>query len=327
MVGVTTVGQATFTRILVRCHSNLENLIDEFRKSKLDWVSLPSELATRIEDLKIPEVKFVRCANPSCLALGFNTRHPPLDQLEVRQALNAVIDRSNVRRLLPYEGISLDGPPGYQQAPGSTESAISNPGGLLSKAGLVDADGDGFRDYQGKSYTLAIYTNQENLLRKLIADAIAESFAKIGIRTSVVPQPWSDLLGKHLKSGNYDAFLMGFYVPRNGSWLNLWHSAPSVGESLNFTGFATPELNRILENWDLATEPTDDDSARLMVRKILASQVPMVYLFQSADVMAFAASLEGPTPDREIWEQDILSWSKPGSSLGSGKTASQRASP
>jgi len=250
-----------------------------------------------------------------------------LDQLEVRQALNAVIDRSNVRRLLPYEGISLDGPPGYQQAPGSTESAISNPGGLLSKAGLVDADGDGFRDYQGKSYTLAIYTNQENLLRKLIADAIAESFAKIGIRTSVVPQPWSDLLGKHLKSGNYDAFLMGFYVPRNGSWLNLWHSAPSVGESLNFTGFATPELNRILENWDLATEPTDDDSARLMVRKILASQVPMVYLFQSADVMAFAASLEGPTPDREIWEQDILSWSKPGSSLGSGKTASQRASP
>ncbi len=309
-------GVAPFRKIVIRCFPRLEDLVGTFRNGQLDWMHVPPDIAARLEELRMPGVTFVRTPNPACLVWGFNTRRPPFDRLPVRQALSAVINRSRLLGALPMEGRVLDGPPvvsGIDPAGPALGVATGAPGlptDLLTKAGLADADGDGWRDFEGKPFSLTIVTNQSNLGRKVAGDLLVEDLKKVGIRATVLTTSWSDLLGKHLAGGEFDTFLIGFHVPPDRSWLNLWHSAPPVGDRLNHTGFFRDELDRALETWDRVPfgEPTHPPVAE--VRALLAEQVPVAWLVQAIDVVAFQNGLQGVDPARSLLDQDLLTWSK-----------------
>ncbi|RCK80565.1 MAG: Oligopeptide ABC transporter, periplasmic oligopeptide-binding protein OppA [Candidatus Ozemobacter sibiricus] len=308
---------APFRRIVIRCFPRLEDLVGAFRNGQLDWMHVPPDIATRLEELRMPGVTFVRTPNPACLVWGFNTRRPPFDRLPVRQALSALINRGRLLGALPMEGRVLDGPPAVGLATMSsgpqagTARAAGLPTELLTGAGLTDTDGDGWREFEGKPFSLTILTNQSNLGRKVVGDLLVEDLKKVGIRASVVTTTWSDLVGKHLAPGDFDTFLVGFHVPADRSWINLWHSAPPVGERLNFTGFCREDLDRALEAWDRvpfgapASPPVED------IRALLAEQLPVAWLVQAVDVVAFQNGLQGVDPRRALLDQDLLTWSKP----------------
>ncbi|NLI76637.1 MAG: hypothetical protein GX442_09365 [Candidatus Riflebacteria bacterium] len=312
-----------FQRILVRCHPRVEGLVEDFRAGRLDWMSVPPEIASRLEELRIPDVRFVRTPNPACLVWGFNTRRPPLDRLPVRQALSRVVDRPRLLNTLAVDGVIMAGPPGGERLTASAAAAPEggpSPADLLTQAGLTDADGDGWRDLDNKPFTLSILTNQMNLGRKAVADRLAADLKTVGIKATVEILSWSDLIGKRLRPGQFDTFLIGLSVPHDRSWTNLWHSSPPVGESLNFTGFTSPALDQALEAWDRVPPGASPTSRLAEVRDILAAQVPVAWLVQTRDVMAFRTRLEGVDPTRLMAEQDLLTWSKggPASGLASG---------
>lgn len=344
---------APFRKIIIRCFSRIEDLVSAFRNGHLDWINVPFEVASRLEELKIPGVKFVRTPNPACLVLGLNTHRPPFDRLPVRRALSAAINRRRLLDSLLAEGCVLEGPPAAScpliriqaaspikekensdsivgLASGATldlnlmhtssasystgDKACENPSALLAEAGLVDIDGDGWRELDGKPFSFTILTNQSNLSRKVIGEQIAEDLKKVGIKASVSLVNWSDLLGKYLSRGDFEAYLIGLHIPQDRSWINLWHSSPPVGDRLNFTGFFTPELDRALEDWDRVNLGSDNvhpsNSPVERVRAILTEQLPVIWLVQSVDVMAFKEELHVIDSTRSMLDQDVLTWSK-----------------
>jgi len=310
------------TKVLIRFYYRPEDMVEDLRSGKLDWAKIPSEFSEKIEELKISKVKFFRYSNPSYLLLGFNTRRFPFNNRDLRIAIDFGISRKNLSHIIPYEGKWLVGPPIAPEAFLKFEnefSRIEEARKILDKAGLTDSDGDGIREMGGKPLSFKILINQDNVLRKMTAESICEDLKKIGIKATVQTLNWTEMVTEHLEKGEFDSFLLNFFAPREGNWVNLWHSsAAEFGNGsdtldavkLNFSGFSDPELDSALAGLDEFPENPNKEELKRIIWNRLATEVPGCFLFSPGDVCAFSESLSGFETSGDIWDQRIESWRK-----------------
>lgn len=301
-------------QILARVYYTPDEMVSDIRNGKLDYSFLPSMFVTRIQEMKIPGVKMIGHPNPSYLMLAFNTAKPPFNRREVRQGIDLAINRKRIAELISAPGAILTTPPivPEEQAVGlqKREFDLLQAEEILTKAGLSDQNGDRIKDWEGKPLTVTLVTNGENFLRKSLAEQIAQDLGVLGIRTVVEAVDWSELFSKHLASGSFDLLLMAYQAPNDGNWINLWHSSPPMGDRLNFTGFANPELDRALEAIDGWPPASNIDQLRQQAAMVLNEHVPGAFLFQPADVVAVSEELSGPSGTGDIWEQDVTGWER-----------------
>lgn len=313
-------GSATpyFRRILVKCHSRLENLLNDFRQGSLDWMPVPSEYASKIEELKIPGALFHRYPNPSFLFWGFNMRKAPFDQLQMRIALDDGLERSGIRTKIPYEGDILKSIR-FAMAPGSDDSqriATETAGAvelarLLDSGSIKDTNGDGRREFNGKPFSMKILINEENLVRKLIAEEISTQLKRAGVDATVEPVSWSELLGSRLASDSWDSFLLSFQVPRAGNAVDLWHGNPAAtDESLNYCGIADTELDSMLDQLDRWPEQATPAVLLASISERLNVIRPGSFLFRASDVAVWRKGLVGPETEAGIIDMRPSAWKK-----------------
>lgn len=313
-IGSGTVREASLKRILVRVYYAPDELVSDIRNGKLDYSFLPSGFVTRIQEMKIPGVKLVGHPNPSYLMLGFNTAKAPFNRKEIRQGIDLAINRKRLAETISMPGTTLTTPPvvSDEQSVGlqKREFDLIQAEEILTKAGLSDQNGDRIKDWEGKPFSVTIVTNGENFLRKSLAEQIVQDLGVLGIRAVVEPVEWSELFGKRLASGAFDLVLLAYQAPNDGNWINLWHSAPMLGDRLNFTGFSAPELDAALERIDAWPPASHADQLRQQVAQVLNDQTPGVFLFRPADVVAVSEGLTGPNGTGEIWNQDVTGWER-----------------
>lgn len=307
-----------FRRILVKCHAQFETLLNDFRQGRLDWIPVPSEIASKIEEFQIPDVRFCRYQNPSFLFWGFNLKKAPFDQIQVRAALAGGIDRGAVRAKIPYDGTILMNMPLPataavhlgKNAPESAQEA-ADLSRLLDGAELKDSNGDGKRDVSGKPFAMKILVNEENLVRKLVAEEISSQLKRAGIDVSVEAVSWSDLLGNRLSGGSWDSFLLSFQLPRAGNAVDLWHTpTASITDSLNYCGISDPELDSILEQLDRWPEQASPSEYLGSISARLEAVRPGAFLFRPADVAAWHTCLTGPETESGIIDMRPSAWQK-----------------
>jgi len=139
--------------------------------------------------------------------LTFNTKKPPLDKLEVRQALDMAIDKKRlVDTVFQGAGRVADSPlPSTNWAHDSTLKAVPyNPEqakALLKKAGVSDI-------------TIALWKlpvqRGYNPNGTVMAEMIQADWAKIGVKTTIVTFEWSEYL-KRVDAGEHDVAMAGWY--------------------------------------------------------------------------------------------------------------------
>jgi len=324
-----------FSRILFRCYPQLEPLLNDFRQGRLDWIPVPSEIAAKIEELRIPGARFQRYPNPSFLFWGFNMRKAPFDQVGLRTALDEGLNRGNLRLQIPYEGEILKsaeflatGSAALHTESGETASDSIELAQLLEAAGLKDTDGDGRRDIAGKPFSMGILVNEENLVRKLAAEEIAGQLKRVGINASVEAISWSDLLGAKLASSSWDSFLLAFQLPRDGNAVDLWHSGGGSGtESLNFCGVADHELDATLDQLDNWPETATQANLLANISARLKAVRPGAFLFRTFDVVAWQTDLTGPEKEYSMIDMQPASWKKSAGETVSAALASSAEHP
>lgn len=295
-----------FNRILVRCHNQLETLLSDFRNGKLDWMPVPSEIASKIEELKIPQVRFLRYPNPAFLLWGFNTRRSPFDQPALRVALDEGLDRASIRAKIPYEGELLAG----SLKPALPVSEPRDLAGALEAAGIRDSNGDGRREFDGKPLNMNILMNEENLTRKLLAEELARQLNQAGISGTVEGVNWSELLGKRLATDSWDSFLLSFQQPVDGNAIELWHTVGSAAGSLNYCRISDPELDAALERLDTWPEVASAAELRARVQTRLEAVRPGAFLFRTFDVAMCRENLIGPASESGIIDMQPATWKK-----------------
>lgn len=300
--------------VLLRSYLAVEDLVNDFRQGKLDWINVPSEIAVKLEELKIPQVRFVRYPNPSYQMWGFNTQKAPLNDLKIRKAFDLAIDRGKIKNIVPFEVVPMTKPQIGSAALDTAGKEITQDyleaKRLLDESGVKDTNNDGIREFGDKPFEISILINQENIYRKMIGDIIIDDLRKIGIRGTVESLSWSEMIGKRLSQGDFQTFILGFQAPLEGNWINLWHSRPPLGEKLNFTGFSDERLDKALSEIDLMSAQTDFEGSRAVIMQLLAENLPGIFLFRPLDFAAFSTNLSGPSEGGEFWEQDISKWEK-----------------
>ncbi len=148
---------------------------------------------------------------PSLAAsLLLNTARPPLDDRNLRRALLLATDRAAISEQItfnfsPIAWAPLSSSTGYAHTGyvGSYAFDLAAAKELISAAGFVDSDGDGFVEHAGRALTLRMVVPPGGHLPQ-IAELLRRTWRAVGIDLRLQPVPGKSRLTELVLSGEYD---------------------------------------------------------------------------------------------------------------------------
>ncbi|NQD92123.1 ABC transporter substrate-binding protein [Pseudomonas sp. CrR25] len=225
--------------------------------------------------------------------IGINTRHPPLDDVRVRQALNLAFDKASYLRaqygeggaspaVAPYPATLWGHDPQLQGWPHDVERARE----LLRDAGLADG------------FALSIWTRPgggpTNPNPGIGAQMLQADLAAIGIRAEIRVFEWGELI-KRAKNGEHDLLFMGWAGdngdPDNFLSPNLSCAAAESGE--NMAGWCHAEFDALLAQ---ARREQDQPQRAALYRaalRIFHAQAPWIPLAHPKQFSALRRDVQG----------------------------------
>lgn len=240
--------------------------------------------------------------------LGFNLKHKPFDDKRVRQAINYAIDKQELIDgvLLglgepvasPYKPGTRWSNPDLRPYPYDPEKART----LLREAGYADHDGDGILDRDGKPLAFEILTNQ-NKQREMSAVLIQRRLKEIGIDVNIRVLEWASFIGRFIKTGEFDAVVLGWSLGQEPDQYNIWHSSQQAPGQFNFIGYHNPQVDRLLEQGRLELNPDKRMKIYHRFAEVLLEESPIVYLYAGYGLPAIHKRVKGidnPAPPAGI---------------------------
>ncbi len=289
------------------------------RVSKLVFQITPDP-AVREEKLKAGECQVMNYPRPADVAslssdpnlqvphqvgfnlgfLAYNTAHKPLDNVDVRRALDMAIDKPAIVKSV-YQGAGQKAvnpmPPTQWSYHAALKDSPYDPArakALLAKAGYPD----------GFALTLWAMPVQRpyNPNARLMAEMIQADWAKIGVQAKITTYEWGEYV-RRAHAGEHDAMLIGF-TGDNGdpdNWLGVLLGCAAVSGS-NFSRWCYKPFDDLI----VKARETNDVKKRTQLyeqaQEIFKQQVPFtpiahstVYQPLSKNVVGFKIDPFGPT--------------------------------
>ena len=236
--------------------------------------------------------------------LGFNLKHKPFDDKRVRQAINYAIDKQEIIDgvLLglgepvasPYKPGTRWSNPHLKPYPYDKAKAIA----LLKEAGFADTNGDGILERDGKAFSFEIITNQ-NKEREKTAVLVQRRLKDVGIDVKIRSIEWASFISRFIKTGDFDAVLLGWGLGLDPDQYNIWHSSQQKPGQFNFIGYNNPTVDHLLEAGRLELNPDKRMKIYHEFSKVLLEDSPIVYLSAGYGLMAInkrVYGIDNPSP-------------------------------
>lgn len=204
--------------------------------------------------------------------VGMNTKRPPLDQPEVRQAIAWALNRSDLNKLVKFgEATILDGghiPPGHWA---HAEDLVVYPRQdmekarqLLTEAGL----GDGFE--------VTMKVGSDFPYQVQAAQIVKQQLRDLGIEVKVQNLE-SSVFFDALGNQDFDLTVVGWlgFVDPDEWTYNLFHS----GAKWNQQSYSNPEVDELLEQGRRTLERTERQRIYRQVQDLVTRDAPMAFLY------------------------------------------------
>ncbi len=223
----------------------------------------------------------------------WNHRHPLFTDARVRRALNHVVDRRELARVLnlPEEiplmgGLGNDGglDPHRRRAwdripPYDPEKAER----LLDQAGWIDRDGDGTRERDGREARFTLLAPQAWSLAAVAQGLfIQDQLRRVGVAVEVRPME-IPVVREALRSGEFEAAIIWENQdPHTILW--TWFGGPAdpgdrTGDEPVRFGYDDPEVARLLELVLATPDPEAQDTLYTRINETLRRDMPVMLLF------------------------------------------------
>ena len=240
--------------------------------------------------------------------IDLNLDNPLLADKRVRQALVYALDREQLVRVLfnDKQPVAHSSEPDDNDDPGLVRYAYdpAKAKALLQEAGyVVGPDSpDGIRKKDGKALAFTIHSTAGDRLREQVEQLLVEWWRAVGVSVTVQNQPAKLLFGETIRHRKFDSMVMFTWTKEpNKVDETYWRcdqkpTQQNAFSGRNYPGFCSPEVDRLLEQ---AQRTLDDDQRRALHRKIaaiLADEVPMIPLYDRADVSVVPKSFRGWRP-------------------------------
>lgn len=254
----------------------------------------PQDLTTAEND---SELQVIRRPSMNVSYMAMNTsKEGPMSDKRVRQAINLAIDKDKLLTL--YEGI---GKPAKNPMPPSLwgyNDDIEDYGydpeeakRLLAEAGY----GDGF--------TVELYTmsNPRPYMPqpKLMAEAIKQMLAEVGVEVKIVMNDWDTHLAK-TENGEHDMAFLGWTGdngdPDNFLYVLLDKDNAKVGSAGNIAFYKNDELHDLLVNAQTEMEQEKRTEYYLRAQEIIHEDAPWVPIAHTTPPLGVAKHVKNYVP-------------------------------
>jgi peptide/nickel transport system substrate-binding protein len=222
-----------------------------------------------VEDVKAnPDLGFLTAIRPGHpMSFWLNTSRPPFDDVRVRRALLAAVDRDSIIEGISFgqyqvaQGFVTTSTPGYAQGLSGTikhDETLANK--LLDEAGWTARDKDGIRLKDGKRLT-AYFPIAANFPAQRMQIAVQTQAAarKIGLDIQIQTPPEQELTDRSVK-GDYD-LTSGLWATNTADVLWIQYSSKNITtperRGQNVARLKDTKLDDLLEEARSAQDPTE----------------------------------------------------------------------
>lgn len=243
--------------------------------------------------------------------LHLNTRKPPFDRLEVRQALLHGLNREEIVASATFgaypvqEYLATTTPDFAKDLKNRITHDPQRAADLLDQAGWKARDAEGFRTKDGQRLSAAApYADNDQLAQRTLEQVQIDA-KKLGFDIQLLPV--TDL-PQRLYNGNYGV-LGSFQSEATG--MQLWRlygsdnisDGSTVGSNASF--LSIPELDAVLVKARAAGKSEDRAKYYAEAQEILPDHAPSVPLYSRARLVAIQKNVHGVAWDK-AWPQPYL---------------------
>ncbi len=244
--------------------------IDALASGEINWAdAVPlQQVAALKADPRFTYVTSPVAGIPDFLAL--NTKKPPFDRLEVRQAVAWALDRTAIRDLaylgsgevgveeVPSGSSWFDGQDAYSAAPD-----IARAKALLAKAGHPN----GFTvEYLGLPQYPELLKTGQVVRDQLKAIGITMTIKQVDVSV------WFDAFSK----GNYQ--ITSAYQERTIDPDNFYALVIKTGGSINTTGYSNPAVDKLIDQAAASTDEAARKALYTQIRTIVRDEAPLIFV-------------------------------------------------
>ena len=271
---------------------------------------VPTHLISAIEadeDLKI-------LSSPSLRPMGFalQTTVPPLDDVEVRRALNHAVPVDAIAdKLFMGQAMASNSPLAFNTfGHHGNEPYAYDPDKareMLAAAGLVDSDGNGVLEYDGEDLSLTLLVPEGQFaFDVLIAETTAAALREVGVGVEIrkiEKSSFWDALRLPVAEAGWQIGMFGFN-PSNASGLyhldSMYTSNPhNEGRPAvwNIARYSNAEVDALLAEATVTVDGEARSAILAEAQKIIWSEAPYIWMQVNNIISASRADLGGV----EVW--------------------------
>ncbi|MBO0905189.1 ABC transporter substrate-binding protein [Jiella sonneratiae] len=242
--------------------------------------NVPVDLAPMVE--QSPDADLVSVRNGGLTVyLGLVMKDAPLDELKVRQALDAAIDRKGIvdnilRGMATPKGTQV-GPAdfGYVDIP-PTPYDPEKARALLKEAGHPDG------------FTVKMQSTHRYMKDGEVAQAIAQQFGDVGVKVDLEVLDWSVYTQQVPHTG--PIFMLGWGSTQTLDADAAVYAIMKSGEP--YSAANVPELDALLDESRSIVDPERRRSVLEKIQKVAAETVPLLTLYQEDALYGKAKDVE-----------------------------------
>jgi len=264
----------------------------ELQTQGVDLTSVTPLQFTRQTDNNFFKTHYQKFRYPSFgyTYMGYNLRDPRFQDAKVRQAINYAVNRDEIINTIFFglatvtTGPFVKGSWAYNNEvlPAPFDQARARQ--LLSEAGWVDSNGDGWVEKEGEPFEFTVLVNQGNAERQRTAEMIQGYLRTVGIQMKIRVLEWSTMINNFLNKGTFDAVLMGWFLSRDPDCFDIWHSSKTREGEFNFVGYKNEKVDALLEEGRRTFDQAERAGIYHQIHRLIYEDQPYLFLY-SGDIL------------------------------------------
>ena len=266
-------------------------------KGEIDW---GSNFIADVESTFVGQDKennhFWYPANDA-IHLYVNTKKAPFDDLRVRQALSMALDREAIVDIAAYGYPTVNYNVGgiaelyknhidedvNKKFGHLTQYDAKKAQNLLDEAGIVDRNGDGFRDNADGStveFDIEVVNGWTDWIQ--VVQMVTEYFADVGIKANVKTVDWA-VYDKNLKDSAFTMSINWSMVSDNPilAFQEYYHTS-RVGKGFHAGhGVHSPEIDKLIDSFGKIGDAEKQEAIISELQEFTAENMPFIPLFSN----------------------------------------------
>ena len=255
--------------------------------------------------------------------LVFNVAKPPFDDVRVRRAISASIDRDRiVRAALAGYGRAAAGPV-------PPESPLALAGNTAANTRLADSlfDAAGWtrqrnklRSKGGREFELDLMTvgSGDNALEQLVQADLGARGVRVNIRQAELG---TFLTSARAKTKTFDVLVAGIPGDVALAFLGAMFETRQAGGALDYSGFHLPQLDSLISRTRSARDERELTASWQAVQRLLDENMPVAWIYHSRGLQGVSSRLQHVVMDLRGEMPTLAQWQVSG---GAAKSLSSR---